>query len=467
MPATGDDLNRPDKLGQRLRRRRLELRMSQTDVAGEVLSPSYVSLLESGKRTPTADVLEVLAQRLDCTTCFLLRGEEAERYEVARLTVTYAELATRNGEAADALDQLDRLLQGDGFPGDSADLSRRAHRVRAHALESLGRLEEAVVELEQLVAQAEAAGDATELVRLSIDLARCYQESGDVSHSLDISRSALARIEALGLNGSDVHAELASTVVGTYFIRGDLTHAAALVRKALADVGARGSAKARAATFWNASVVAQATGRISDALVLAEKALALYAEGDDERALARLRVAYGWLMLRATPAQPKAARDLLLAAHASLEEVGSAVDLAYCETELGRVWLLLGRPKSALSYADQAAERLGEAPRLETAYVALVRGAALLALDRRDEAVANYRSAARLLSSLELSRLAAGAWRELADAFANLALFQDAGLAYQQALTEAGVPAAPDMLPDQLDPATDSAGAPRTARRTR
>jgi tetratricopeptide (TPR) repeat protein len=128
--------------------------------------------------------------------------------------------------------------------------------------------------------------------------------------------------------------------------------------------------------------------------------------------------------------------------------VGSAIDLAYCEAELGRVWQLLSRPKSALSYADKAAARLGEEPRLESANVALVRGAALLALGRQGEAVAAYRDAARMLSSLELSRLAAGAWRELADAFAKLGLFEDAGLAYQQALNEAGVPAAPEMLPD-------------------
>jgi transcriptional regulator with XRE-family HTH domain len=452
MRAARAPLDGSDSFGERLRSLRLERRMSQSNLAGDGLSVSYVSLLESGKRTPTPDVLARLAMRLDCTPDFLLRGDQPERFEAARLTVTYAELALRNGEPADALDQLDRVLHGEGIPG--ADLSRQAHRLRANAFESLGRLEEAVIELEQLASQAEAVGDASEFVRLSIDLARCYQEGGDVSHSLDIGRATLGKIEALGLSGSDVHAELASTIVGTYYLRGDLIHAATLAAKAIADAEAGGSAKARAATYWNASVVAEASGRVSDALLLAQKALGLYADGDNERAIARLRVAYGWLLLRTTPAQPKAARELLLAAHTSLEAVGSAIDLAHCETELGRAWLLLGRPKSALSYSDKAAARLGTEARLESAYVGLVRGAALLALDRRDEAVAAYRSAARMLSALDLSRLAAGAWRELGDAFANLGLFKDAGLAYQQALTDAGVPAAPEMLPD-LRPATD------------
>ena len=39
--------------------------------------------------------------------------------------------------------------------------------------------------------------------------------------------------------------------------------------------------------------------------------------------------------------------------------------------------------------------------------------------------------------------MAAGAWRELADAFTRLDLLQDAALAYQQALSEVGVRGAP------------------------
>ncbi len=76
----------------------------------------------------------------------------------------------------------------------------------------------------------------------------------------------------------------------------------------------------------------------------------------------------------------------------------------------------------------------------------LVRGAALLALERRDEAIADYRQASSELASLDMARLAAGAWRELADAFTRLDLLQDAALAYQQALSEVGVRGAPAML---------------------
>ena len=418
--------------------------MSQAELAGDHLSASYVSLLEAGKRTPTREIVAALAVDLDCPIDYLLHGYDPKVSEKFHLGVRYAELAVRNGEAADALDQLDALLVD--VTNAPADLVSAARRQRAYALESVGRLADAVDELEGLDAQAQADSAIEDHVQLTIDLVRCYQEAGDVAHALDLGAGVLSSIGALGLRGTDTHAKLVSTVIGAYYVRGDLVTAGRLAETALREVEDRGSPRARAAVYWNASLVAEAADDTSAAIMLAERALALYAEDDDERALARLRVAYGWLLLRTSPAQPKQARDVLLTAHKSLADVGSSTDIAYCETELARASLMLGRAKSALTYADKAAARLSDEAQIEGAYVQLVRGGALLALDRRDEAVAEYRRAAGALASLDAARLSAGAWRELADAFTRLELFPDAALAYQQALSEVGVRAAPDVV---------------------
>jgi transcriptional regulator with XRE-family HTH domain/tetratricopeptide (TPR) repeat protein len=435
------------EFGQRIRDRRRDMGMSQADLAGDHLSASYVSLLEAGKRTPTREVVATLAAVLDCPPEYLLHGYDPRVTEKFHLGVRYAELAVRNGEAADALNQLNVLL--DDVASAPADLVSAARWQRARALESVGRLGEAIDELEGLDAQARADSAIDDHVRLTVDLVRCYQEAGDVGHALDLGAGVLSSIGALGLSGTDTHAELVSTVIGAYYVRGDLVTAGRLAQTALREVEDRGSPRARAAVYWNASLVAEAADDIAVAVMLAERALALYAEGDDERSLARLRVAYGWLLLRTSPSQPKLARDVLLTAHKSLTDVGTSTDVAYCETELARASLMLGRPKSALTYADKAAARLSEEAQIEGAYVHLVRGGALLALDRRDEAVAEYRSAAGALASLDVARLAAAAWRELADAFTRLELFQDAALAYQQALSEVGVRGAPDVVTER------------------
>lgn len=432
----------PDSsFGARVRQRRRELGRSQTELAGGRLSASYLSLLESGKRKPTPAVVTSLAAALDCTPDYLLHGHDPLVRERFQLGVTYADLAIRNGEATDALSQLEGLL------GEVAsvppELVRQARRLRARALESVGRLADAIDELEALDTQARADAMGEQHLRLTIDLVRCYQEVGDVAHALDVGVAALEDIATVGLTGTDVHAELVSTVIGTYYVRGDLVTAGRLAQSALRDVDERGTPRARAAVYWNASLVAEAADDISAAVLLAERALALYADGDDERSLARLRVAYGWLLLRTSPPQPETAQDMLQVARASLGDVGSATDIAYCETELARAALLLGDPERALEHAGLAKDQLSAEARLESAFVHLVRGAALLQLERNDEAVAEYRQASSTLGSLDVARMAAGAWRELADAFTRLDLLQDAALAYQQALSEVGVRGAP------------------------
>jgi transcriptional regulator with XRE-family HTH domain len=53
-------------VGERIKAIRRQRGLSQAQLAHPELSDSYVSLIESGKRTPTPAVLELLAQKLDC-----------------------------------------------------------------------------------------------------------------------------------------------------------------------------------------------------------------------------------------------------------------------------------------------------------------------------------------------------------------------------------------------------------------
>lgn len=457
MPDRGES-GRSAGFGARLRALRRAAGLSQAELAGEAMSASYVSLLESGRRTPTPAAVAALAERLGCGPERLLMGVDPAAAERTRLALDYAELAVRNGEPADALGQLEALADTDLAPEDRW----RSRRLRCAALEGMGRVEEALAEIEALREQALAERRHGEHLRLTVDAVRCYQEAGDVAYAVDVGEAALATVATVGLLGTDVHAELVSSVMGAYYERGDLVRAQRMAVDALADLDRGGSARARAAVFWNASLVAEQRDDLPVALQLAERALAVYAEGDDLRALARLRVAYGWLLLRSVPPRPEEARRELTAGLTVLDDVGSAVDLAYCETELARCDVLLGDPRAGLERADAALARLGDAPRLECAHTLLVRARALLAMDARDDAVATYREAASMLADLELSRQAASAWRELADAFTHLGLLEDATLAYQQALTDAGVRAAPDVS-YQRGSATVSVDADRTS----
>src|SRR4051794_36964665 len=54
-------------LGHRIRATRISRGLSQAQLALPELSDSYVSLIESGKRVPTPDVVRLLARKLGCS----------------------------------------------------------------------------------------------------------------------------------------------------------------------------------------------------------------------------------------------------------------------------------------------------------------------------------------------------------------------------------------------------------------
>lgn len=52
------------ELGRRIRRRRLQLRMTQRDLAGSEFSSSYICQVEKGRLLPSLPAISLLAQRL-------------------------------------------------------------------------------------------------------------------------------------------------------------------------------------------------------------------------------------------------------------------------------------------------------------------------------------------------------------------------------------------------------------------
>lgn len=449
-----------ESFGARLRASRIQAGLSQIELAGDDLHSSYVSLIEADKRNPTQDVVEKLASRLKVTVDYLLHGDDAQLTNRVTLAVTFAEIAVRNGDPADALAQVDGVLHGDQpLPTRLRDQTRH---VRAQALEALGRLSEAAAELEELAHRAVDDNRWNDYLTITVDLVRCYQQAGDNDYSIELAQQVLDRVDRLDLAGSDEHARLVATLIGSYYVRGDLTKAGVEAQQALTAIEQRGSATARGSLLWNAALVAEGAGNVDDALALAERSLALFAEGDDTRAIARLQVAYAWLLLRTASPQPQEARKLLTKARRTLRDVGAAADLATVETELAVAALMLDEPEHALSLLDDASQRLTDDNPIEVATALLIRGRVHMAMRRKAQATKEYRAAAAMLARTTSGRTAAAAWRELADAYVRLGLIEDAALAYQQALTDVGITAAPGVA----DPTTrrDPVNAPARTR---
>jgi tetratricopeptide (TPR) repeat protein len=418
-------------VGARIRALRVERGLSQAQVAEGMLSASYVSLVESGRRQPASSALGHIAERLGVDTGFLRDGIDAEVRRRARLELGRAEAALSRGEVDEAYTRFTEL---EGSAGLGEEQLRQVRMGRAIASERRGDLEDALRLLADLADEARRAPAVHPWVDVAEALCRCYREAGDLDLAISTGEDAMRHAAELGLEGSDEYVRLGCTVLAAYQMRGDLARANVLAADMTRMADAMGAPQTRGAAYWNASLVAESRGEIGQALQLVDRALAMFGESDDRRNLARLRVAYAWLLLQQQPPEAQRALDLLDSVRGSLVDHGSSVDVGSCDTERARALLALGRTSEARTAAEQSLAGLGDQPRLESADARVMLGRVLREQGDPGGCVEQCRSAAATLESVGATRQAAAVWRELGDIYRVLGRAEEAMDAYDRAL---------------------------------
>jgi transcriptional regulator with XRE-family HTH domain len=374
--------------GSRLRQERLKAGLSQSDLASGIMSPSHISLLESGQRSPSPELLEQLAERLGVTPKYLSSGPSAQAAESRRKDLLFAEMALKNGDTESA-ERLLRSLVTELDSTTSIEFAVRARHVYARALEGLGRLEKAASELRQAIGEAQFAGLPLEAVEMTITLSSLARESGDFVTALELLTSAQHSFPH-ELRQSATYARLLSSAIGIHYFRGDYIRAQQLAEQAMEIFDDRTDPTARAAILWNASLAADANDDTTRALLLAQRAAGLYSEGDDRRFEGQLRIAISWLFTRQTPPNVEAAREQLVRAEVLLSESGTLIDKGYLETELARVEWLDENFEEALKNATSALTRLeGSKDRLQSAHAHLLAARAQISLGHEIESDMN------------------------------------------------------------------------------
>jgi transcriptional regulator with XRE-family HTH domain len=76
-------------VGKRIRQRRLELGLSQREIAGEGVSYAYISRLETNERQPSIKALRKLARKLGVSPYWLETGKDDPAQELARLVLEH------------------------------------------------------------------------------------------------------------------------------------------------------------------------------------------------------------------------------------------------------------------------------------------------------------------------------------------------------------------------------------------
>lgn len=445
--------------GDQLRALRLARNMTQAEVAGGLLSVSYISLLESNRRQPTRETVEILAQALGCEPNDLFGPSEQAR--PAALAVRHADLSLQSGEAATARVGYQQVLQ-DGVEDPMVRV--RAMLGLARALQQEGRLTEAVEMYESCVRSGLL--DPAHAVSLAVaqGWCRCLFELGELYRAIEVGTRALEEYGRLGAQDSEQSIQLLATVAAAWYELGELRQAENLLNEGLERASRIRSPQARGAIIWNASLVAAERGRYLEALELADEALAAFRHGPDQRLVGSLLTLRGYILLRSNPPRPEEAVAVLNEALSVLSDVQDHLAQAYTLTELSRGNLELGDIDAAIADAERSRELLGPRAQLEYGRATVALASAVNALGDIELAKHYYTEAATTLSLLGASRNAARAWVELATTLADRGDLAGAVSAFMQAATALNLVDGPRRpSPNQAMPAFDRPAGSREA----
>lgn len=430
----------PGTLGNRLRAARVAMGLTQTELAGADVSVGYISRIESGHRRPNGKVLAKLATRLGVPVEQLLTGAAQRELDDIRLALDYAELSLESGEPVEAeARSAEALVRAKSASLD--DLTDRARFLHARALEALGRLDDAILELEDLIGHTTSG---LVKMRAGIALSRGYRDSGDLTKAIEAGEGILDRLAGTPLEQTDESVQLAVTIAAAYFERGDSGHAVRVCRTAVGKAEALGSSTARASAYWNASLMEANRGAVGDAVPLAERALALLGEGCDARNLARLRTQLGTMQLRLDPPEVSAAeRNLERAAEELTWSSASPVDVARNDLARARARFISGDLDTAAELSQQVQTSIGEQAPLVRGDALSLTGQVLMAQGEVARAASCFREAVLAMAGVGADRSAAQQWFELADLLDSVGLTDASRDAYRNAAASAGVRARP------------------------
>ncbi|WP_030921231.1 helix-turn-helix domain-containing protein [Streptosporangium amethystogenes] len=429
---TGQDL-----VGQRIKTVRRQRGFSQAQLAHPELSDSYVSLIESGKRTPTPAVLELLAEKLDCSLTYLINGVTAEQMQEIELALSYAQLAMDNGEVVEARTRYAELLADGGLAG-LPQLRQDAEYGLALSTEACGDLEQAIVLLNGLRESDEAALSPERHVAVAVALSRCYRESGDLARAVHVPEEILTG--AVRPAWTDGLMRLGGQLLAAYIERGDLLRARHFSVEMIAAAELLASPQALTLAHWGAAIVAVESGHADEAVTQAERALAIQSEYGDARRLARLRGDYAQVLLIVRPMEAEAWRDVLLKVERELaESSASSIDKMRCAMNLVRAELLLAQPERAEERMRFVCDLLDGMPKAMQAEARLLHGETLAELGLQEQASQELLAGTECLEQAPETRFTAHAWLTAARVLERIDEPDRSVEAYRRALAGVGL----------------------------
>ncbi|GES31708.1 helix-turn-helix transcriptional regulator [Streptomyces angustmyceticus] len=386
--------------------------LSQGDLAGDDLSPSYVSLVENGRRIPGAKIARSLAQRLGTTVEALSATDEPGDRLTRRLGLVGQLVAARAGQLAGdwpaARRQLESVVAEAGAGQDEVRWEARWELATV-----LGRLDEPArheAALRELLDDPLTRSAPVLHARVAVELAQLLRAAGRLADGVRFAEEAV-RVTGELEPGRPERAQARVALLSLSVDSGEWSRAAQLGAELREEVAPLPPGELRASALWAVAGAQYLEGRPDRALELLAEAEQLLAATDGMRLRLRLARARTLLALAA------GAQDQ---ADALLERARQAA--ALIDTPSTRIWLAVLETAAALRRQEPAAAA-GHAAAIDPDAAALTpldRARCLLHLARAHRADGAgelaedaFKKAAEGYEQAGAFRLALESWREL------------------------------------------------------
>lgn len=406
-------MHTPDAdFGARLREARRAAGMSQAELADGLSTPSFLSLVESGKRSPSPKLAEALAARVGIAVDAATAAMPPQEALLALAALRAGDLERAERQAAALADgSAERLL------------------VQGLLLEHRGQLTDSTLTLERALS---GSGHLPELrAEAATALCRVAYNAGNLPLAIEVGESLLATPASGRAREDDLRVEIRATLSGVYCDSGNLARARELVHD---DADVRTPTQ-RGQQLWARAIVALNTGDAVGAAQLAADALQHFRSGDNPLALARLQVTAAMLERNAGRADAETALAQLAQAEAAFRRLGAHLDLAGCLTASAHLEAGRGAHARARTQVEEALLLVRDEGAGMRARIYAAAAIVFLAVGDRPAADAHLLEARALLEAAGAHRAAAATWRQMAATYEEMGAL-DLALACMKAATD-------------------------------
>jgi transcriptional regulator with XRE-family HTH domain len=364
-----------ETIGERLKRLRLERRLSQRELAAPGVSYAYISRIEAGTRQPSVKALRRLAAKLQVTPEYLETGSDLDAAEQLELRLADLELAVRL-DSGEATEEPLRALVAEAKAAGNAEVTFRGLVALASLAQVRGEHRVAADLLETTIADYRPS--PLEHFDVYAELGRAYAGSGDPERAAKLYERCLEEVRS-SADPPTATTEIRYATLLSYALSdaGELSRAEQVVRETLERAGDSADSYMRVRLYWSLARLAHAESKPAVALAHARKAIALLEATEDTINLARANLLAASIMITRTDAEQASLH--LDTAESLLGATASFTDAVMLRVKRAQVAALRGSGAEAVRLAREAVEMIGDEPldELGSAFFALAEGLVL------------------------------------------------------------------------------------------